>query len=165
LPASNYLESAATPPTAPTSPEIESASRLRAAIGRLSRRLRPTAAASAAGLTPTRVAVLLDVVRRGPVRLGDVAASEGINPTMLSRVIADLVASGLLERVSDAEDRRAAWVRATTRGRRLAERMRGERTDAISIALAGLSVDEQLAIEQAVPALEALAQRLGEQQR
>jgi DNA-binding MarR family transcriptional regulator len=162
LPASNYLGSAATSPAASTSPEIESASRLRAAIGRLSRRLRPTAAASAAGLTPTRVAVLLDVVRRGPVRLGDVAASEGINPTMLSRVIADLVASGLLERVSDAEDRRAAWVRATARGRRLAERMRGERTDAISIALAGLSVDEQLAIEQAVPALEALAQRLGE---
>ncbi len=43
--------------------------------------------------------------------------------------------------------------------------MRGERTDAISIALAGLSEDEQLAIERAVPALEALAQRLGEKER
>jgi DNA-binding MarR family transcriptional regulator len=138
---------------------------LRATIGRLSRRLRPTAAATAAGLTPTRVTVLLDVVRRGPVRLGDVAASEGINPTMLSRVISDLVATGLLERVSDTEDRRAAWVRATARGRRLAERMRGERTDAINRALAGLSAQEQLAIEHALPALEVLAQRLGEERR
>ncbi len=81
---------------------------------------------------------------------------------MLSRVISDLVADGLLERVSDAEDRRAAWVRATARGRRLAERMRRERTAAIDLALAGLSAQEQLAIERALPALEALAQRLGE---
>lgn len=107
--------------------------------------------------------VLLDVVRRGPVRLGDVAVSEGINPTMLSRVISNLVAAGLLERVSDADDRRSAWVRATPRGRRLAERMRSERTDAINLALARLSAQEQLAIAQALPALEMLAQRLGEE--
>lgn len=94
------------------------------------------------------------------MRLGDVATSEAINPTMLSRVISDLVAAGLLQRISDAEDRRAAWVTATPSGRRLAEQMRSERTDAVSLALAGLSAPQQRAIERALPALEALAEEL-----
>ncbi|MEA2158490.1 MAG: hypothetical protein QOD66_870, partial [Solirubrobacteraceae bacterium] len=73
-------------PSSAANVDIETAARLRAAIGRLSRRLRPTAAGTAAGLTPTRVTVLLDVVRQGRARLADVASAEGINPTMLSRV-------------------------------------------------------------------------------
>ena len=98
--------------------DTETATRLRAAIGRLSRRLRTTAAGRAAGLTPTRISLLLNVDRNGPVRLSELAASEGINPTMLSRVVADLVEQGLLERTSDPGDRRAALVEATPAGRR-----------------------------------------------
>ena len=45
--------------------DIDTAARLRVAIGRLSRRLRTTAAGSAAGLTPTRISVLLTIVREG----------------------------------------------------------------------------------------------------
>src|SRR5215469_15662672 len=92
--------------------ELDTASRLRIAVARLSRRLRPTAAGTAAGLTPTRISVLLNVVRSGPIRLSELAAAEGINPTMLSRVVAELVESRLLERSSDEGDRRAAWVKA-----------------------------------------------------
>lgn len=152
-------------PFAPTEIETDTSQRLRAVIGRLARRLRPTAAGAEAGLTPTRVTVLLDVVRRGPLRLGDVAAAEGINPTMLSRVISDLVEAGLLQRVSDAQDRRAAWVKATAAGRRLAERMRRERTEAVMSALQTLSAQEQAAVQAALPALEALAQELCEVRR
>jgi DNA-binding MarR family transcriptional regulator len=140
--------------------DLETAARLRAVIGKLSRRLRPTAAGRAAGLTPTRVSVLLSVVREGPIRLSELAESEGINPTMLSRVIADFVEAGLLERVSDQGDRRAAWVKATAAGRRLSERMRRERTDALTAALGGLSDAEQQRIGQALEALEALAEEL-----
>src|ERR1700736_3981164 len=71
--------------------DVDTSARLRAIIGRLSRRLRPTAAGAAAGLTPTRISILLNVVREGPMRLSELAASEGINPTMLSRVVSDLV--------------------------------------------------------------------------
>ena len=71
----------------PAALDIETGTQLRAVIGRLSRRLRPTAAAVEAGLTPTRVSVLLHVERAGPVRLSELGAAEGINPTMLSRVI------------------------------------------------------------------------------
>jgi DNA-binding MarR family transcriptional regulator len=140
---------------------LDTAPQLRAVIGRLSRRLRPTKAAVSAGLTPTRITVLLAVTRRGPLRLSEVAASEGINPTMLSRVTADLVEAGLLERASDEGDRRAAWVKATAAGRRLFERIRRERTDAVSVALEALSDHDRQLIERALPALEQLAEQLG----
>jgi DNA-binding MarR family transcriptional regulator len=140
--------------------ELDTASRLRIAVGRLSRRLRQTAASTAAGLTPTRISVLLNVVRTGPIRLGELAESEGLNPTMLSRVVAELVDADLLERSSDHGDRRAAWVKATAAGRRLAERMLRERTDALNVALADLSADERRGLETALPALESLAEQL-----
>ena len=146
--------------TPPTVPEIDTAAQLRTVIGRLSRQLRSTASARQAGLTPTGSSLLLTVVRTGPVRLSDLGASEGINPTMLSRSVAALVESGLLERISDAADRRAAWVKATAAGRRLAERMRRERTAAVDAAMEQLTPRERRQIEAALPALEALAEEL-----
>jgi DNA-binding MarR family transcriptional regulator len=142
--------------------DIDTAARLRVAIGRLSRRLRTTAAGSAAGLTPTKISVLLTVVREGPIRLSALAESESLNPTMLSRVIADLVEAGLLARTSDHGDRRAAWVEPTEDGRQLAQRMRRERTDAVNEALAGLAPADQELLERALPALEQLAEHLKE---
>ena len=144
----------------PTDTDIETAARLRVVVARLSRRLRPTKAALAAGLTPTRIAVLLTVSRHGPMRLAELADFEGINPTMLSRVTADLVEAGLLARASDQGDRRAAWVSATAGGKRLAERIRRERTDAVQVALEELSDADRDRIERALPALEQLAEQI-----
>ena len=144
----------------PTALELDTAARLRAVVGRMSRRLRKTESGTAAGLTPTRISVLFHVARSGPVRLSELAASEGLNPTMLSRVIADFADAGLLERVSDEGDRRAAWVRATPAGKRLAERMRREKTDALYLALTALAEEDRVLVERALPALEQLADRL-----
>jgi DNA-binding MarR family transcriptional regulator len=94
------------------------------------------------------------------MRLSQLSESEGINPTMLSRVTAELVEGGLLERVNDEGDRRAIWVRSTTAGRRLADRIRRERTDAVSLALEALSDNERELIDRALPALERLADQL-----
>lgn len=149
-------------PSAAPALDAETAARLRVAIGRLSRRLRTTAVGAAAGLTPTRISVLLTVVREGPVRPSVLAESEGLNPTMLSRVISDLVEGGLISRTSDHGDRRAAWVEATGAGRRLAERMRRARTDALNSALAQLAADDRRLLERALPALEGLAEQLKE---
>jgi DNA-binding MarR family transcriptional regulator len=149
----------------PTASELDFASQLRVAIGKLSRHLRLTAAAKSAGLTPTSVSVLLKVDRLGPIRLSEVAADEGLNPTMLSRVVADLVESDLLVRRSDSGDRRSAWLEATPRGRRLAKAMRRERTAAVNAALEGLSAEDRRRIEKALPALEALAGELREVRR
>jgi DNA-binding MarR family transcriptional regulator len=147
------------PTTAPLL-DVDTASRLRVAVGRLSRRLRITAAGSEAGLTPTRISVLLSVDRHGPIPIADLAELESLNPTMLSRAISKLVDDGTLERVSDDRDRRAAWVNVTDAGHRLAERMRRERTDALNEALGGLDGDDRRLLERALPALEGLAAEL-----
>ena len=142
----------------------ETAVRLRVAIARLSRRLRPTAAGAGAGLTPTRISVLLTIVRSRQIRLSELADIEGLNPTMLSRVIADFVGEGLVARTSDDGDRRAAWVTPTAAGRKLAERIRRERTAALNTALEGLSDDDRELLERALPALEGLAEQLRDRQ-
>src|SRR5437868_4107173 len=149
-------------PTAEPALDTETAARRRTAIGKLSRRLRTTAAGRAAGLTPTGSSVLLNIDRHGPIRLSELAGSEGINPTMLSRVVADLVEGGLLERTSDPGDRRAAWVKTTRAGRLVAQRMRRERTNALNEAVGALADEEQRVIEGALAALESLAAELKE---
>lgn len=149
-------------PTSPALLDTESATRLRAVIGRLSRRLRPTPSGRQAALTPTRISLMLTIDRTGPIRLGELAENEGINPTMLSRSVTQLVDAGLVSRACDSDDRRAAWVSATEDGHALAERMRQERTDAVNAALAGLSAADRRTLEQAIPALEALALELKE---
>lgn len=141
-----------------TSTSTVSASRLRAVVGKLSRRLRPTFAGT--GLTPTRVSVLFSVVRMGPLRLTELAEVEGLNPTMLSRVIAELAAQGLVRRVTDPQDRRAALVDATPEGKQLREQIISERSDVLSVQLSDLTAAERRALDEALPILEALAERL-----
>jgi DNA-binding MarR family transcriptional regulator len=147
------------PSLAPTT-DLDTATRLRMVIGRLSKRLRTTAASRDAGLSPTAISLLLAVARTGPVRLSELAESEGINSTMLSRAVAGMIQDGLLKRSSDKSDRRAAWVEVTGAGRKLAQRMRRERTSAVNEALEALSETERRRLEQALPALEALAGEL-----
>ncbi len=147
-------------PATQTPLDVDTTTRLRAVIGRLSRRLRPTAAAVAAGLTPTKISILLSVAREGPIRLSDLASAEGVNPTQLSRTIAYLVDAGLFERAADEGDRRAAWVKPTPAGRRLADRIRRERTDALNLALQDLDPRERAQIIAALDGLEHLAEQL-----
>ncbi len=104
----------------------------------------------------------MTVWREGPLGLSELARAEGLNPTMLSRVISNLVEAGLLERASDERDRRSAWVKATPAGARLAQRMRRERTDALNVALEALTDEERRKIERAIEALEGLATQLKE---
>jgi DNA-binding MarR family transcriptional regulator len=153
-----------TPSSSSTPPllDADSAGRLRAVIGRLARRLRATPAGLAAGLSPTRISLLLTIDRRERLRLSELGELEGLNPTMLSRSVTQLVDVGLVTRTSDDGDRRAAWVRATEAGHALARRMRTERTDAINDALSGLTTAQRTRLQDSIPALEALAQNLRE---
>jgi DNA-binding MarR family transcriptional regulator len=146
-----------------TAPEGEAelnAARLRVAISRLSRRLRPTTAAGA--LTTTEVDVLVAAERQGPIRMSDLASFAGLNPTMLSRLIPRLEDAGLIRRLADALDRRVSRVEATAKGSRLLERIRSERNDALSRRLAQLDSTDREALALALPVLEALAERLAE---
>jgi DNA-binding MarR family transcriptional regulator len=145
-----------------TSPALETdlTPRMRAVIGKLARRLRTTSAGIAAGLTPTKVSVLFTIARVGPIRLSELAEMEGLNPTMLSRVVAGFAEAGLVTRRSDPIDRRSALVEITPAGRKLCERMRRERTDALNVALSALSEPDRRSLEQVLPVLEELAEQL-----
>ncbi len=135
-----------------------SAARLRIAVARLSRRLRPTAAAKS--LTVTEVDVLIAAERQGPIRMSDLADFAGLNPTMLSRLIPKLEKAGLIRRLADVADKRVCRVEATGKGRRLIERVREERNDALSKRLGELDDWQRDALAMALPVLEELAERL-----
>jgi DNA-binding MarR family transcriptional regulator len=136
----------------------ETAARLRTAVGRLARRIRPTRVG--AELTLTEATVLATTARNGPVGLSWLAREEGMNPTMLSRVVWRLEDAGLLARRPDPRDRRAALVDATPAGRKLHERIRAERADALSQLIEHLGVAEREALDAALPVLEQLARDL-----
>jgi len=136
----------------------ELSSRLRAVIGRLSRRLRPTVAGS--GLTPSQISVLFTIVRHGPLGLSELAQVESVNATMLSRITSQLCADGLIVRSPDPGDKRSAIVAATAAGRRMRERIHRERTRALAAHVEALSHEQRLALADALPVLELLAERL-----
>src|SRR6201996_4916497 len=65
--------------------DVEQVTRLRSVISRLARQLNDTSTDE--GLTPTQYSVLGLVRNRGPLGLAELASLEGLNPTMLSRVV------------------------------------------------------------------------------
>jgi DNA-binding MarR family transcriptional regulator len=143
------------PPAADLRTDLEVPARLRAVIGKLSKRL--SASARGTGLTQTQLSALGVIARSGPIRISDLAEIESVNPTMLSRVVAHLDEAGLVRRRPDSEDRRAALVEVTEAGRRTHDRLRAERGRVLADALAALTPSQRSLIEAALPALEALA--------
>ena len=71
--------------------------RLRRVVLKLARQL--NAASREEGLTPTQASVLGIATTRGPLSLAELTELEGINPTMLSRVIGKLDEFGLIKRL------------------------------------------------------------------
>jgi DNA-binding MarR family transcriptional regulator len=132
--------------------------RLRIAVARLSRRLRPTAAAGS--LTATEVDVLKAAERRGPRPLSDLAEFVGLNPTMLSRLVQKLETSGLVRRLPDEADKRVCRLEVSPKGRRLLERINRERNDVLSRLITSLAKEDRVVLERALPILEQLADEL-----
>jgi len=134
-------------------PAIDAA-RLRVAVLRLSRRLRKH---DLAGLTPSQLSTLSSVGICGPIRLGDLAATERIAPSTLTRLVNVLEERGYLSRQSAPGDARAFLVTMTDSGREVLERIRTEATNLLTDILGTLPADQLTALEAALPALEQLA--------
>lgn len=132
--------------------------RLRRVVLRLARQLH--AASAGEGLTPTQASVLGITAGRGPLSLAELIEIEGLNPTMLSRVVGKLDSFGLIRRLRDPDDFRAARVEVTAEGRRTYQRISAQRAAIISECVAGLSPDQEAALTAALPALESLAEDL-----
>jgi DNA-binding MarR family transcriptional regulator len=138
-----------------TTVDTDKLSQLSVSLRRISRRI--DRQVSIGGLTSTEASVLASIVRRGPLGVGELAAHEGINPTMLSRVVGRLEAAELVRRQSSIADRRAIEVVATRKGVRMRERVLAQRSELLAERLAELPPGMADIIVNAAPALEALA--------
>lgn len=146
----------------PTESETQLAEQLRVAFGRLNRSLRLTHVDT--DLPPSQREVLMAVARVKSLRLSELSQEEGINPTMLSRIVAKLEASGLVTRTPDKEDARIMHVTVTPTGETLRDTIRSERTDALHFALRHLTKEERHALAEATPVLEKIVATLRERQ-
>lgn len=135
--------------------DVELAARLRMTLGRLSRRVRQHGPQT---LTSSQASTLASLEALGPVRLGDLAAREGVTAPTQSRLVASLESQGLLRRTPDSEDRRATLLAITPQGRRQLEQLRNERSAFLVEQLATLSPEQRLALVNAMDALENLAE-------
>ena len=133
----------------------EMTSRLRMVIARLSRRLRQEANE---GATPSQLAALATVDRHGAMTLGELAAHERVRPPTMTRIVAGLEESGLLQREVDPSDRRVARMTITPDGARLLARSRTRKDAFLASMLEHLDADELAVVERAVPILERLVE-------
>ncbi|MFL6054806.1 MAG: MarR family winged helix-turn-helix transcriptional regulator [Actinoallomurus sp.] len=139
--------------------DVELAARLRMTLGRLSRRVRQYGSRT---LTSSQASTLSSVEALGPVRLGDLAAHEGVSAPTQSRLVASLEGQSLLRRTPDVDDRRATLLEITPEGRRELGRLRTERSAFLVERLGTLSPEQRAALVSALDVLETLAAAPGD---
>lgn len=140
--------------------DTDAATRLRRVISKLARSMNESA--SSEELTPTQASVLGVVVARGPIRISAVAELEGVNPTMLSRVMGVLEQKGLIERSSATSDQRGVVAEATVEGRDKSKRILERRTAILLAVVERLPEETSAALLGALPALEELTAAFAE---
>lgn len=143
-----------TSPTTPAADPASTGSRLRLAVGRLSRRMRRE---SSLGHSLTQIGILATLDRDGATTLGELAATERVAPPTITKAVAILVDSGLVEKVADPDDGRICRAVLTMAGRRDLDRMRSQRDAWLAKRLATLSDDDLAQVTDLIPVLETLA--------
>lgn len=133
----------------------EDVNRLRISLGRISRLVDRQIAGD--GMTRTELAVLGTIARKKLLGMSDLAEIEGLNPTMLSRLMGKLESAGLVRRAPASDDRRSVVVEITSAGARLHTRLRRQRTRLLADRLTDLPADQAETLLGAIPALESLA--------
>ncbi|WAL66231.1 MarR family transcriptional regulator [Amycolatopsis cynarae] len=129
------------------------AGRLFLAVGRLSRSLRQ---AGTPGPGHGSISALATLVAHGPMRLGDLAAKEGVAAATMSRIIAGLVEVGYASREPDPVDRRAWLATATEEGERMLSGVRSTRVRELNRRISRLAPKLQADLAAGLVALEAL---------
>ena len=124
---------------------IAAADRLHSAAIHLLRRVRQQDAAS--GVGPAQLSALSVLVFAGPrigdpKTLGELAAAEQVKPPTMSRIVAGLRRSRLVEITRDPHDTRRMRIRATAKGTRLLQQGRQRRIEYLAAHLGHLASDE-----------------------
>ncbi len=135
--------------------DIEAVSaRLHVVIGRLVRTLRR---AGTADIGAGSLAALATLARSGPMRLGDLAAREGVSPPTLTRIIAALEESGYVRRKPDPDDRRAVVVTITDHGEQVVGGLGSARVALLRARLEAVPAEDLRTLVAALAVLEQIA--------
>jgi DNA-binding MarR family transcriptional regulator len=135
------------------------ADRLHSAAIQLLRRVRRQDIATGEG--PARLSALSVLVFGGPKTLKELAADEQVKPPTMSRIVAGLARSRLVQVGPDREDRRRLRIHATVKGRQILRKGRERRIAYLARHLDRLSAQELSQLRQAVEILARLLQNRG----
>jgi DNA-binding MarR family transcriptional regulator len=136
-----------------TEPDEDITGRLYLAIGRLSRALRQS---GTPGPGQGAISALATLAHFGQMRLGDLAAREGVAAATMSRIVAALVEMGYVRREADSADRRAWLATLTEEGATLVSGVRSTRMAELGRRIDKLSAADRAILVDALPVLEAL---------
>jgi DNA-binding MarR family transcriptional regulator len=145
------------PPNLPASAPLAVADRLHSAAIHLLRRVRKQDVATGEG--PARLSALSVLVFGGPKTLGELAAAERVKPPTMSRMVAGLARSRLIQITDDPQDARRIRIRATAKGVRLLQKGRQLRIQYLASRLDRLSPQELSDLGKAVEILSSLLSR------
>lgn len=115
------------------------------------------------GLSPARLSALSVIGFGGPRTISELAEIEQVALPTISRIVAALVAEGLVERQVDARDRRTTHLIATPRGMEVLREGQRRRTAQLGNLLAQLTPAEQETIQQALTSIEHILHGIGEE--
>jgi DNA-binding MarR family transcriptional regulator len=118
-----------------------------------------------AGVGPAALSALSVLVFGGPRTVGELARAEQVRSPTMSGVLNGLEAAGLVRRERVAEDGRRSVVHATARGRRLMQRARRRRIDALARRVDDLEPGERELLLSAAELMERVAARAREGSR
>ena len=144
-------------PRLAASPSLAVADRLHSAAIHLLRRVRKQDAITGEG--PARLSALSVLVFGGPKTLGELAAAEQVKPPTMSRMVAGLARSRLVQITDDLQDARRIRIRATAKGVRLLQKGRQLRIEYLASRLDRLSPQELSDLGKAVEILSSLLSR------
>jgi DNA-binding MarR family transcriptional regulator len=86
------------------------------------------------------------VCREGPIRLTTLAAKEGVSQPSMTQLIQRLERQGLVTRLADPDDGRAALIGITECGQKLLDDRKRLRRERLTALLATLTVEEESAL-------------------
>jgi DNA-binding MarR family transcriptional regulator len=133
---------------------MAAASRLHSVAIHLLRRLRKQDAATGEG--PARLSALSVLVFGGAKTLGELAAAEQVKPPTMSRIVAGLSRSKLVQIRRDRNDERRMQIRTTAKGRALLQRGRQRRIEYLAAHLESLEGNKLDILSAAAEILEEL---------
>jgi DNA-binding MarR family transcriptional regulator len=133
---------------------LNTADRLHSAAIHLLRRVRKQDAAS--GVGPAQLSALSVLVFAGPKTLGELAATEQVKPPTMSRIVAGLKRTRLVEITRDPHDARRMSIHATAKGTSLLQQGRQRRIEYLAARLDSLNSSDLAQLGAAVDILKRL---------